>query len=81
MEQTCKSLAKEQARYKRKFYAMHLKSKYEIPVGSYIYLRKEQGKSEEPKQYLAQFTTVPHPVVDVKDETGGIDREDEHERV
>ena len=34
-------LRKEQARYERNFDAKIRKPKYEIPVGSYVFLRKE----------------------------------------
>ncbi|CDF38512.1 unnamed protein product [Chondrus crispus] len=52
-----KSLRKEQARYKRNFDARLRNPQYEIPPGSYVFLRKEQGTASEPKHKLAQVAT------------------------
>ena len=52
-----KSLRKEQARYKRNFDARLRKPKYDIPVGSYVSLRKDQGTATELKHKLAQVAT------------------------
>ena len=60
MRTTDKSLRKEQARYKRNVDARLRKPKYDIPVGSYVFLRKEQGTATEPKHKLAQAATGPY---------------------
>lgn len=49
MEHTNKSLGKEKASYERNFGTWLHKPKYEIPMGSYDYFRKEQGTIEKPK--------------------------------
>ena len=38
------------------------KPKYDIPVGSYVFLRKEQGTATELKNKLAQVATGPYAV-------------------
>ena len=62
MKTANRSLRKEQARYKRNFDARLRKPKYDISVGSYVFLRKEQGTATEPKQKLAQVATGPYAV-------------------
>ena len=52
-----KSLRKEQARYKANFDARLRKPKYDIPAGSHVFLRKEQGTATEPKHRPAQVAT------------------------
>ena len=42
MQSADRSLRKEQVRYKRNFDSRLRKPKYDIPVGSYVFLRKEQ---------------------------------------
>ena len=76
-----KSLRKEQARYKRNFDARLRKPKYDIPVGSYVFLRKEQGTATEPKHKLAQVTTGPYAVKQSDRNTVVIAIGDQEERV
>ena len=52
-----KSLRKEKARYKRNFDARLRKPKYDIPIGSYVFLRKEQGTATEPKHKWPRVRT------------------------
>ena len=59
MRSADKSLRKEQGRYKRNFDARLRRPKYDIPSGSYVFLRKEQGTASEPKHKLAQVATGP----------------------
>lgn len=68
MSQTEKSLRKEQAHYKRNFDARLHEPRYEIQFGSFIYLRKKQGTSEEPKHILSQVSTGPYRVVNAADD-------------
>ncbi|CDF36784.1 unnamed protein product [Chondrus crispus] len=76
-----KSLRKEQARYKRNFDARLRKSKYDIPSGSYVFLRKEQGTATEPKHKLAQVATGPYQVKESTENTVVIAIGDQEERV
>ena len=76
-----KSLRKEQARYKRNFDARLRKPKYDIPVGSYVFLRKEQGTATEPKHKLAQVATGPYAVKQSDRNTVVIAIGDQEERV
>lgn len=48
MENSDKNLRMEQARYKRNLNSRLRKPNYDIPVGSYIFLRKKRGTKEEP---------------------------------
>ena len=57
MRSADKSLRKEQAWYKRNFDSRLRKPKYDIPEGSYVLFRKEQGTASEPKHKLAQVAT------------------------
>ena len=75
------SLRKEQARYKRNFDARLRKPKYDIPVGSYVFLRKEQGTATEPKHMLAQVATGPYAVKQSDRNTVVIAIGDQEERV
>lgn len=81
MKATNKSLRKEQARYKRNFDVRLRKQKYEIPVGSYVFLRKEQGTATEPKHKLAQVATGPYLVKKSDQHTVVIAIGDQEERV
>lgn len=81
MEQTDKSLQKEQARNKRNFDACLRKSRYNTPKGSFVFLRKEQGTAKESKHKLVRVATRPYQVIDVTGDTVVISRGDEHERV
>ena len=76
-----RSLRKEQARYKRNFDARLRKPKYDIPVGSYVFLRKEQGTATEPKHKLAQVATGPYAVKQADRNTVVIAIGDQEERV
>ena len=62
MRSADKSLPKEQGRYKRNFDARIRRPKYDIPSGSYVLLRKEQGTASEPKHKLAQVAMGPYQV-------------------
>lgn len=81
MEQTDKSLRKEQARYKRDFDAYLRKTRYEIPVSSFSFLLKEQGTADEPKHKLVRVATGPYQVTEVASDTVVITRGDEREIV
>ena len=81
MRTTDKSLRKEQARYKRNFDARLRKPKYDIPVGSYVFLRNEQGTATEPKHKLAQAATGPYAVKQSDRNTVVIAIGDQEERV
>ena len=81
MRTTDKSLRKEQARYKRNFDSRLRKPKYDIPVGSYVFLRKEQGTATEPKHKLAQVATGPYAVKQSDSNTVVIAIGDQEERV
>ena len=81
MRTTDKSLRKEQARYKRNLDARLRKPKYGIPVGSYVFLRKEQGTATEPKHKLAQVATGPYAVEQSDRNTVVIAIGDQEERV
>ena len=76
-----KSLRKEQARYKRDFDARLRKPKYDIPVGSYVFLRKEQGTATEPKHKLAKVATGLYAVRQSDRNTVVIAIRDQEERV
>ena len=62
MRSADKSLRKEQGRYKRNFDARLRRPKYDIPSGSYVFLRKELGTASEPNHNLAQVATGPYQV-------------------
>lgn len=81
MEQTGKSLGKEQARYTRNFDARLCKPRYEIPVGSFVFLRKEKGTAEEPKHQPARVATGPYQVIEVANDNVVIIRGEERERI
>ena len=81
MRSADKSLRKEQARYKRDFDARPHKPKYDIPSGSYVFLRKEQGTASEPKHKLAQVATGPYQVRTSDQHTVVIAIGDQEERV
>ena len=81
MRTTDKSLRKEQARYKRNFDARLRKPKYDLPVGSYVFLRKEQGTATEPKHRLAQVAMGPYAVKQSDRNTVVIAIGDQEERV
>ena len=76
-----KNIRKEQARYKRNFDARLRKPKYDIPVGSYVFLRKEQGTATEPMYKLAQVATGPYAVKKSDRNTVVIAIGDQEERV
>ena len=76
-----KSLRKERARYKRNFDARLLKSRYDTPVGSYVFLRKNQGSATEPKHKLAQVATGPYAVKQSDRNTVVVAIGDQEERV
>ena len=75
-----KSLRKEQARYKRNFDARLRKPKYDIPSGSYVFL-KEQGTASEPKHKLAQVAIGSYQVRSSDQHTVVIAIGDQEERV
>ena len=81
MRTTDKSLRKEQAKYKRNFDARLRKPKYDIHVGSYVFLRKEQGTATEPKHKLAKVATGPYAVKQSDRNTVVIVIGDQEERV
>ena len=81
MRSADKSLRKEQARYKRNFDSRLRKPKYDIPVGSYVFLRKEQGTASEPKHKLAQVATGAYSVKKSGQDTVVIAIGDQEERV
>ena len=81
MRSADKSRRKEQARYRRNFDARLRKPKYDIPSGSYVFLRKEQGTASEPKQKLAQVATGPYQVRTSDQHTVIIAIGDQEERV
>lgn len=76
-----KSLRKEQARYKRNFDARLRKPKYDIPVESYVFVRKEQGTTEAPKHKLARVATGPFRVKRISEETVVIVDGDQEEKI
>ena len=81
MKSADKSIPKEQARYKRNFDARLRKPNYDIPAGSYVFLRKEQGTATEPKHKLAQVATGPYAVKQSDRNTVVIAISDQEERV
>lgn len=76
-----KSIEQEQARYKRNYDARLRKPAYDIHVGSYVFLRKEQSTASERKHKLAQVATGPHRLKEVDADTVFLDRGKESERV
>ena len=76
-----KSLHKEQARYKRNFDARLRKPAYEVPVGSYVFLRKEFVDKKESKHKLSPVATGPYRVAEVNKDTVVIIDGTMHERV
>ena len=81
MRSTDKSLGKKQVRYKCNFDARLRKPKYDIPVGFYLFFRKEQGTATEPKHKLAQVASNPYQVRGTNQGTVVIAIGDEEERV
>ena len=76
-----KSLRKEQPRYRRNSDARLPKPKYDIPVGSYAFLRKVQGTATEPQHQLVQVATGPYAVKQSDRNTVVIAIGDQEERV
>ena len=62
MRSADKSLGKEQARDRRDFDSRLRKPKYDIPMGSYVFPRKEHGTDTEPNHKLAHVATGPYHV-------------------
>ena len=81
MRSADKNLRKEQARYKRNFDSRLSRPKYDIPVGSYVFLLKEQGTASEPKHKLAQVATGPYAVKNLDQDTVVIPIGDQEEQV
>ena len=81
MRSADKSLHKGHERHKRNFDARLRRLKYNIPSGSYDFLRKEQGTASEPNQKLAQVATGPYQVRKSDPNTVVIVIGDQEERV
>ena len=81
MRSADRRLRKEQAPYKRNFDSRRRRPKYDIPVGSYVFLGKEQGTTREPKHKLAQVATGPYAVKKLDQDTVEIAIGDQKERV
>ena len=81
MRSADKGLRKEHAWYERIFDSRLRKPKYDVPEGSYVFLRKEQGIVSEPKHKLAQVATGRYFVKKAYQDTVVIAIGDQEERV
>lgn len=70
-----------QGRYKRNFEARLCKHRYEIPVGSFVFLRKEQGTADDSKHKIARVSIGTYQVIEYANDTVMITLGDESERV